>query len=129
MGRRGQGRAPMQALASQERCCQGRPRLHHRRLRRGYQGRDSSPEIVEAAAQVAQERVRPAERPRPGQRLEAAHRAQSPLQVLVIPLDALLDPFPDLMQDGREGRRQRGRVGGRAIGRYLVRDDPRGLEG
>jgi hypothetical protein len=48
-----------------------------------------------------------AEHARPGQRLEPARRAQPPLEVLVITLDALLDAFPDLVRDGRERGGQR----------------------
>jgi hypothetical protein len=60
------------------------------------------PEIVESALEIAQEGVRPAEHPRPGERLAPAQRTQMPPPVLVVARDALLDRLAGLMRDGRE---------------------------
>jgi hypothetical protein len=46
--------------------------------------------------------MRSADHACPGQRLEAAHPAQATLQVLVVPLDPLLDRLPGLVEDARE---------------------------
>jgi hypothetical protein len=67
---RAEGGVLSRALAPQERPRQDGPRVHHRGLRRGH-GADPSPEVVEAAPQVAQEGVPGAQHPRPGERLEA----------------------------------------------------------
>ncbi len=49
--------------------------------------------------------------------------------MLVVAFDALLEHLAGLVPDAREDRGQRGRVRGRAVGRYLVRDHARGLNG
>ncbi len=60
-------------------------------------------EVIEAAAHVAQEGVPGAQHAPPAQGLEAARRAEPPLEVLVIPLDALLDCLAGLVPRSREG--------------------------
>ena len=50
--------------------------------------------------------MRPAEDPRTGECLEAAHGPQSPFEVLVVPLDPLLDQLPRLMRDRRARSRK-----------------------
>lgn len=47
----------------------------------------------------------------------------------MVPRNPLLDALSYLRQDRREGHRERGRVGGRAVSSHLVRDDTRGLDG
>ena len=68
---------------------------------------EHAPAFVEAAAEVAQKRVRPAEHPRPGERLEPARRAQPALQMLMVALDPLLDGLAGLVRDGRKCGDQR----------------------
>jgi hypothetical protein len=94
------GGAVVWASAPQEHAGQGGPRLHHRRLRRGYPVLDPRLEIVAAALQVAEEGMRPADQTYPGERREPAHRAQPPLQMLVIMLDTLLGRLTSLVRDG-----------------------------
>jgi hypothetical protein len=88
------GRSGRQGSPGEEGGRQRLPGARHARAgpECGHGGR--AREVVEAAAQVAQEGMRPAEHPRPDERFEPAQRAQSPFQVLVVALDALLDPLP-----------------------------------
>jgi hypothetical protein len=63
-------------------------------------------ESVEPTAQIAHEPMTLADDLRTWQRLEPAHRARPPFQMLVVPLNALLHYLPcdvfDLGQDCRE---------------------------
>ncbi len=107
---------PVAVSASKEHAGQRTPGPDVQRLLRRYWGTAEQPQIVEATAEIAQEAVRAAQRARPGQHLKAACPAQSPLQVLVIALDALLCGLPGLVRGVRQGRGQRRRVGRRAVG-------------
>ncbi len=68
----------MRTAAPQGRGRQRGPRPHHRR-RCERRGTGRLPQVVDAVTQVPAEGVPPAEDTRPGQRLEAARRAQPPL--------------------------------------------------
>lgn len=58
--------------------------------------------ITGAPPAIPKEGVRTAQHARPSEGLEPAQRAQPSFQVLVNPLDALLDRLAGLVRDGRE---------------------------
>jgi hypothetical protein len=97
---RGRPRASSLRLSGQQFSRERCPGKHRDRIS-AWSPYDRLAEVVEAPRSA--EKAAPGRAPGPGERLEATRRAQPSLEVLVVALGALLDPFR-LVQDARQGR-------------------------